>query len=110
MQTTEYGFDLTEFRIGAWERICALIDLEYAGRDVKNYNTFMWTGLGLIVITTNNPITGEYHLGDHIRKPEIGFVGYISVIGKINRVAQFKKSVLERALYVKNHGEGRNYI
>lgn len=105
-----YGFDTTCFpNKKAWENVLFAVDLEYAGRNARNNNAFVWAGKGVIVETQANPITGEYNRPE-LRKVQEGFASYIGITGTPEKVYVTKAFILSEADFVKDHGEGRDYI
>jgi len=105
-----YGFDTTFFpNKKAWENVCFAADLEYAGRNARNNNAFVWAGKGVVVETTANPITGEY-IRPEMRAPQEGFADHIGITGTPEKVYVTKAFILAEAEFYKDHSEGRQYI
>jgi hypothetical protein len=79
--TLEYGFDLTDFKPGGFQRFLKRVDISPKITPSRGKNgEFIWTndGLGLTIVTGNNPITGEYSIKGR-RDPEVDFASYIGI-------------------------------
>ncbi|WP_315833920.1 hypothetical protein [Bradyrhizobium prioriisuperbiae] len=105
---SEHGFDITDFG-DRWPEFCWRHGLWFDRRDGK---MFRWTdGKGLLVVTQNNPESGEYGPGRDLRVDEIGFASYIGIYGPEVSVRAVAESVNDLAIYVKGESVGQsNFI
>ena len=59
----KYGFDLTDFKPGGFHKVLSVLKIKPKGKLVKSkYDVYQWEwkGSGILIVTANNPITGEY--------------------------------------------------
>ena len=77
----------------------------------RNESGWEWKGNGILIVTGNNPITGEYAGGTIKRKNEKDYASYIGIEGKPELVQQAAELVHKWAAYIKAESPGkRNYI
>lgn len=114
VMVNKWGFDLTDIKGSVFARI-----LQSAG---INPNTpddtdrgWIWKGSGVIVVTANNPITGEAYK----RRRETGMTGdaekdyasYIGIEGDPEKVAAIAHAIKKYATAIKGETKGsRSYI
>ncbi len=117
----EWGFDLTDFKPGGWSKVLCELGIDpapsvrslYAGdpRMSGKYRTFIWTGRGIEIVTSNNPISGESGAisGDHTQK---NFAGFIGIRGTPSKVMEAKRLIKRHASYLKDArgSRGLDYI
>ena len=90
-----------------------LIDI---GKLVKSkYDVYQWEwkGSGILIVTANNPITGEYasEPGKPARKKDRNYASYMGVEGKPELVQQAVELIHKWASYIKDESPGRrSYI
>lgn len=137
----EWGFDLTHFGDqvdGAliFGKLLSLLGLPYDNnlklpthwitlpveyRDWIYQPPFVWQSDDIMIVTGNNPITGEYALknrvypweknkstcftgpgGRTMRVHQIGYASYIGISGKCNLVIKAVKFIRQNAAYIKD--------
>ena len=81
----------------------------------RNESGWEWKCNGIMIVTGNNPITGEYHSrnkdGKPMRKSEKNYASYIGVEGKPELVAKAVELIKAQAAYIKKESPGRrDYI
>jgi len=117
----EWGFDLTDFndeetKSGGVDKFQELLnDFDLKLEDVKQDNRlgvpFEWSNSdkSIILITSNNPITGENFIRG--RMSESGYLDNVGVSCKSPRVLQrFIKKFRKKASYIKGESNERIYI
>jgi len=86
----KWGFDLTDIPAEKWTELLGLIGYERS-TPVTSEKGHQWPGEGVLIVTANNPITGEYYLPNR-RGREKGYASYIGIQGdadKVKMVADF---------------------
>ena len=113
----QYGFDLTDFKNGGFQKVLRGLGIKpkaIRGDEVsgRKQSGWVWPGSGIIIVTGNNPITGEYYSGGKIkRKSEKNYASYIGVEGNAKKVELAVQLIKKWADYIKNESPGkRNYI
>ena len=78
MTNTTYkaGFDLTEMSAAKWIEMCETNGISTVA---INHKGWIWVSEKGIIITANNPITGEYYDGK--REKEKDYCSYIGIEG-----------------------------
>ena len=101
----ELGCDLTTFKPGAFQKFLNELGLNPTDWKYRG-DSFEWWGDDLVVVTKNNPITGEYAGGK--RDPEkdyASFMGFSGVKDEINLVKKLlKKYTADIKEISKKHG------
>ena len=101
---TNHGFDLTHFG-EQWPALEAMLGLRYVGRAKHG---FEWaTDDGLVMVTGNNPTTGEYGPGRDKRDDEVGFASYIGLTGPETEVEKAAALIRQYADFIKDETPGR---
>lgn len=101
----QHGFDLTDFGEN-WPHFVAATGLHYVGKCQRG-TAFEWASeFGVTMITHNNPSTGEYGPGRHMRDDEPGFAGYIGLDGPDAAVEEAVRLVHQYAVYIKDECAG----
>lgn len=102
------GFDTTVMNADLWVDFCNTIEVSTkAERTEEGY--FMWVGENGYVITSNNPLTGEYYSNQ--RENEVGFCGYIGIEGIDSFVEEAFVGIQLMAEFIKDECFGvRDYI
>ena len=114
----EHGFDLTSFGTAEnfkkvlkenklsikGKRKCT-VDKDYAGVSTKMCQ-FEWKNKDVKLITSNNPITGQYN-NPKRRKPEKGYASYIGIVGDDQQVPKLVESIKKHARDIKDESRGR---
>lgn len=79
--------------------------MRYVGRSKHG---FEWkSSFDVVMVTQNNPATGEYGPGRDQRDDEPGFASYIGLSGPEAAVAEAARLIREYAEYIKDETPGR---
>jgi len=121
-----YGFDLTDISGSRWQEVLQAVGASSSPNLVMttttrgaSYGAWYWQGSGILLVTKNNPITGEYAPDDFgdgkgkrvACKLETGYASYIGIEGDAEKVALAAKLIRKFAGYVKGVSKGsRDYI
>ena len=109
----QHGFDLTDFKPGGFKKFLTALGIPKIAKgsssgaswsDGKNY---YWRNKDIIIITANNPITGQYYAKGR-RSPEKNYASYVGIETKNpedmdNVVKLFKQNTS----YRKGESKGR---
>jgi len=107
--TAKHGFDLTDFKNKGFEKVLKGLRIKPVS-DHKGNKGFYWKGNGILIVTGNDPITGDYY-NSKARKPEKDYASYIGVEGKPELVEKAVELIKKYASYIKNEEPGkRGYI
>ncbi len=80
----QHGFDLTDFKPGGFKKFLKALNIPMIAKgsssgaswsDGKNY---YWRNKDVIIITANNPITGQYYAKGR-RSPEANYASYVGI-------------------------------
>ena len=109
----QHGFDLTDFKPGGFKKFLKALGIPMIAKgsstgaswsDGKNY---YWRNKDIIIITANNPITGQYYAKGR-RKPEKNYASYVGIETKnpedMDRVVKLFK---QNTSYRKGESKGR---
>jgi len=109
----QHGFDLTDFKPGGFKRFLKSLGIPMVAKgsssgmvwsDGKNY---YWRNKDIIIITANNPITGQYYAKGR-RKAEKNYASYVGIETKdpkdMDRVVKLFK---QNTSYRKGESKGR---
>jgi len=109
MSTAQHGFDLTSFEtVQNWQYVADQLGLKPS---VGGENgAFVWENQrGLIVVTGNNPATGQYRSAG--RDPEPGYASYIGIEGPDDEVQEAAFLIRNTAIFIKGESPGtRSFI
>lgn len=95
--TAERGFDLTDFGTAAeFQEIIDGFNLQGDAVTRDGRTLFIWHSDNLMMVTGNNPITGE-HSFDSRRPPEEGYASKIGIEGRAAHVETLSELIKERA-------------
>ena len=110
IEAAKHGFDLTDFKRNGFKQLLKALKIKPKAQDGKH--GWEWKGNGILIVTANNPITGEYYSGSKIkRKNEKDYASYMGIEGKPELVQQAVELVHKWAVYVKDESPGkRDYI
>ena len=109
-EAKKHGFDLTDFKPGSFKKILKLLKIKPKAQLDRNESGWEWKGNGILIVTGNNPITGEFY-NPKLRKNEKNYASYIGVEGKPEMVEKAVDLIKKYASYIKNESPGRrNYI
>lgn len=109
----EWGFDLTDFGSAAtFKKIVDKFHLKFKKVEKKSpisdskYSEFHWKGIGILIVTGNNPITGEYS-NPGLRENEKGYASYMGLEGEDWRVRDAVKMIKDLATFTKDESPKR---
>ena len=109
----QHGFDLTDFKPGGFKKFLTALGIPKIAKgsssgaswsDGKNY---YWRNKDIIIITANNPITGQYYAKGR-RSPEKNYASYVGIETKdpkdMDKVVRLFK---QNTSYRKGESKGR---
>ena len=109
----QHGFDLTDFKPGGFKKFLTALGIPKIAKgsssgaswsDGKNY---YWRNKDIIIITANNPITGQYNAPDR-RKAQKNYASYVGIETKnpedMDKVVKLFK---QNTSYRKGESKGR---
>jgi len=109
----QHGFDLTDFKPSGFKRFLKALNIPAVSKgsstgaswsDGKNY---YWRNKDVIIITANNPITGQYYAKGR-RSPEKNYASYVGIETKnpedMDKVVKLFK---QNTSYRKGESKGR---
>ena len=107
----QHGFDLTDFKRNGFKQVLKALKIKpKAEHSDKSGGSWSWKGNGILIVTGNNPITGEYAVEGR-RKNEKDYASYMGVEGKPELVQQAVELIHKWASYIKDESPGRrSYI
>ena len=80
----QHGFDLTDFKPGGFKKFLKALGIPMvakgssSGVSWSGGKSFYWRNKDIIIITNNNPITGQYYAPDR-RSPEKNYASYVGI-------------------------------
>lgn len=107
----EYGYDLTHFKPGGFQKVLFGLKMHESSARVKinNYWVWMWEKPEGIIVTSCNPINGDF--ADKDRGGErIDYASYMGVSGKKAFVKHAKELISKYAEDIKDESPKRNFI
>ena len=75
----EYGFDLTDFKYNKFPVVLKNLGIKPKAKHMGSKG-FYWQGSGILIVTGNNPITGEFAEKGR-RENEKNYASYIGIEG-----------------------------
>ena len=109
----QHGFDLTDFKPGGFKRFLKALGIPMiakgssTGASWSDGRSFFWRNKDIIIITGNNPITGQYRDKGR-RSPEKNYASYVGIETKdpkdMDRVVKLFK---QNTSYRKGESKGR---
>ena len=109
----QHGFDLTDFKPGGFKRFLKALGIPMiakgssTGASWSDGRSFYWRNKDIIIITGNNPITGQYRDKGR-RDPEKNYASYVGIETKdpkdMDRVVKLFK---QNTSYRKGESKGR---
>ena len=109
-EASKHGFDLTDFKRNGFKQLLKALKIRPKAELDRNERGWEWKGNGILIVTGNNPITGEY-AGSMPRKNEKDYASYMGVEGKPDLVQQAVELIHKWASYIKDESPGkRHYI
>ena len=112
----QYGFDLTDFKSGGFQKVLKGVGIRQKKGEEGRSHGWEWKGSGILIVTGNDPITGEYFSSSTGRSPikrkaEKNYASYIGVEGKSELVDKAVELIKKYATYIKNEDpKRRSYI
>ena len=80
----QHGFDLTDFKPRGFEKFLTALGIpkiakgSFTGVSWSNGKNYYWRNKDILIITANNPITGQYNHPDR-RSPEKNYASYVGI-------------------------------
>ena len=109
----QHGFDLTDFKPGGFKKVLRALGIPMVakgsstGASWSDGRSFYWRNKDIIIITGNNPITGQYRDKGR-RDPEKNYASYVGIETKdpkdMDRVVKLFK---QNTSYRKGESRGR---
>ena len=109
----QHGFDLTDFKPGGFKKFLKALGIPMVakgsstGASWSDGRSFYWRNKDIIIITGNNPITGQYR-DEGRRDPEKNYASYVGIETKdpkdMDRVVKLFK---QNTSYRKGESKGR---
>ena len=109
----QHGFDLTDYKPGGFKKFLKALGIPMiakgssTGASWSNGKNYYWRNKDIIIITANNPITGQYYAPDR-RSPEKNYASYVGIETKdpkdMDRVVKLFK---QNTSYRKGESKGR---
>ena len=109
----QHGFDLTDFKPGGFKRFLKALGIPMVakgsstGVSWSDGKSFFWRNKDIIIITNNNPITGQYYEPSR-RSPEKNYASYVGIETKDPKdMARVVKLFKQNTSYRKGESKGR---
>ena len=109
----QHGFDLTDFKPGGFKKFLKALNIpavskgSSTGAPWSDGRPYFWRNKDIIIITANNPITGQYHAKGR-RKAEKNYASYVGIETKnpedMDKVVKLFK---QNTSYRKGESKGR---
>lgn len=109
----QHGFDLTDFKPGGFKKFLKALGIPMiakgssTGVSWSDGKSFYWRNKDIIIITGNNPITGQYR-DEGRRDPEKNYASYVGIETKnpkdMDKVVKLFK---QNTSYRKGESKGR---
>ncbi len=109
----QHGFDLSDFKPGGFKRFLKALNIpavskgSSSGASWSNGKNYYWRNKDIIIITANNPITGQYYAPDR-RDAEKNYASYVGIETKdpkdMDKVVKLFK---QNTSYRKGESKGR---
>ena len=109
----QHGFDLTDFKPGGFKRFLKALGIPMiakgssTGASWSDGKSFFWRNKDIIIITGNNPITGQYR-DEGRRDPEKNYASYVGIETKDpKQMANVVKLFKQNTSYRKGESRGK---
>ena len=109
----QHGFDLTDFKPGGFKKFLKALGIPMVakgsstGASWSDGKSFYWRNKDIIIITNNNPITGQYYEPSR-RSPEKNYASYVGIETKDPKdMARVVKLFKQNTSYRKGESKGR---
>ena len=115
-EAAKHGFDLTDFKRNGFKQLLKALKIKPKAQLDRNESGWEWKGNGILIVTGNDPITGEYFSSSTgkspiKRKSEKNYASYIGIEGKSELVLKAAELINKYASYIKREEPGkRSYI
>jgi len=114
-EVKQYGFDLTDFKVNGFKKVLQGLKIRpKAELSDKSGGSWHWKGNGILIVTANNPITGEYAssgVTGVTRKKEKNYASYMGVQGHPDKVEKAVELIKKHASNIKGETPNRrSYI
>jgi len=111
-EAKKHGFDLTDFKTGGFQKVLKGVGIRQKRGEEGRSSGWEWKGNGIMIVTGNDPITGEYFSSSTgkssiKRRPEKNYASYIGVEGKPELVQQAVELIRAHASYIKKESPNR---
>jgi hypothetical protein len=106
----EHGFDLTDFKPDGFESVLRGLKIKvapgrkklvYTGPTGSKMYAWVWKGKDIEIVTGNDPITGEYALGENRRNREKDYASSMGIRGTPARVTKAADLIRQFARSIK---------
>ena len=109
----QHGFDLTDFKPGGFKKFLKALGIPMiakgssTGASWSNGKNYYWRNKDIIIITANNPITGQYYAPDR-RSPEKNYASYVGIETRDQKTMdKVVKLFKQNTSYRKGESKGR---
>ena len=109
----QHGFDLTDFKPGGFKKFLKALGIPMiakgssTGASWSDGRNYFWRNKDIIIITANNPITGQYNMKGR-RKPEKNYASYVGIETKDpKQMDKVVKLFKQNTSYRKGESKGR---
>ena len=109
----QHGFDLTDFKPGGFKKFLKSLGIpmiakgSHTGASWSDGKSFYWRNKDIIIITGNNPITGQYR-DEGRRSPEKNYASYVGIETKNpDDMEKVVKLFKKHRSYSKGESKGR---
>ena len=108
----QHGFDLTDFKSNGFQKVLKALKINQKKGEEGRSSGWEWKGNGILIVTGNDPITGEYFSSSTgkspiKRRPEKNYASYIGVEGKSELVDLAVELIRKYATYIKKEDPKR---
>jgi len=108
-----HGFDLTDFKPGGFKKFLKALNIptiakgSFTGTPWSKGSNFYWRNKDIVIITGNNPITGQYYAPDR-RSPEKNYASYVGIETRDQKTMdKVVKLFKQNTSYRKGESKGR---
>tara|TARA_A100001201_G_scaffold128292_1_gene113261 strand:- start:344 stop:772 length:429 start_codon:yes stop_codon:yes gene_type:complete len=113
----QHGFDLTDFKPRGFEKVLTTLGIpkiakgSSTGGSWSDGKSFFWRNKDIVIITGNNPITGQYR-DEGRRSPEKNYASYIGIETRTpEQMKDVVNLIKKNTSYRKGESKGkRSYI
>lgn len=101
-EQAQWGFDLTDIKGSVFAQILKSVGINPDDGKEED-RAWEWKGSGILIVTGNNPITGE-------RKGEKDYASYIGIEGTEDKVKKVADAIREKGDWKDESPNEREYI